>query len=84
MLAWLKYSSVSSFHDNGIALERRQHAFFGLTDMRPDDAQGRSPVAALHGFDQGRVLGNELRRVVTSDIGEADADQPIGLSDQVA
>ena len=38
---WLGiFMSVSSFHDDGVALERRQHAFFGLRDMGLDDAGG--------------------------------------------
>ena len=75
---------VSSFDDHGVALQRRQHAFFGLRDMRLDDAGGGSPVAPLHRLDQGDVLGHQLRRIVALHVGDADAHQAVGLSDQVA
>src|SRR5580704_666501 len=41
--------------DDRVALECRQHALFGLTDMRLDDAPGAAPVAPLHRLDQGDV-----------------------------
>ena len=41
-------------------------------------------VAPLHRFDQRAMLSDQLRRIVVPDIGEADAHQAIGLSDQVA
>ena len=76
--------SFSSFDDDGVALQRRQHAFFGLRDMRLDEAGGRAPVAPLHRLDQRDVFGDEFRRIVAFQIGDADAHQAIGLSDQVA
>ena len=45
----------------------------------------RAPaVAPLHRLDQFAMFGDQLGRIVVPDIGEADAHQPIGLSDQVA
>ena len=52
--------------------------------MRLDDARGASRVAALHRLDQGDVLGDQLRRIVAFDVGDADAHQTVGLPDQVA
>src|ERR1700733_1410388 len=57
-----------SLDDNGVALERRQHALFGLADMPLDDASGAAPVAPLHRLDQRDVLGHQLGRIVAPDI----------------
>ncbi len=52
--------------------------------MRLDDARGASPVAPLHRLDQRDMFGHQLRRIVIPDISDADAHQPVGLSDQIA
>ena len=53
-------------------------------DMGLDDAGSGPAVAPLHRFDQRDMLGDELRRIMAFDIGDADPHQAIGLSDQVA
>src|SRR5260221_8415235 len=74
----------SCFDNHGIALQRRQHALLGGADMRLDDARRRAAVARLHRLDQRDVLSDELLRVVTPEVGDADAHQPVRLADQIA
>jgi len=50
-----------------------------------DDARGSPPVAPLHRLDQRNMFGNEFcGGHGPLKIGDADAHQPIGLSDQIA
>ena len=70
--------------NDGVALQRGQHALLGSADMRLDDARGRAAVAPLHRLDQRDMLGHQLLGIVSPQIGDADPHQPVGLSDQVA
>ena len=58
--------------------------FSVCADMRLDNAGGGSRLAPLHRLDQRDMLGHELLRIVALHVGDADAHQPVGLSDQVA
>ena len=58
--------------------------FSVCTDMSLDEVQRAPAIAPLHRLDQFAMLGDQLGRIVIPDIGEADAHQTIGLSDQVA
>ena len=77
-------SAQTLLDDYGVALERWQHPLLGLRNMRLDQARGAAGVAPLHGLDHGDVLGHQSRRIVALQIGQADADQTVGLSDQIA